>query len=269
MRRIWPIAIITFKEGIRDKTIYGISLLALLLFIVNLIISEMFMRDIGKVTVDLTLSTISLSGLLLVLFIGINLIGKDLDKKTVYTILSRPFSRADYLFGKFTGITLIIVLSIPILSIFGVISLSIVKLRFGKYFLHFSWYPFLIAIILIIFSLILLTSLSLLFSSFTSSSFITLIFTIISYIIGNSIEEVKSIVEVKAMGVETNPIINYIIKIAYYMFPNLSLFNVKIQAAHGLNIPFSYLLWVIIYGIIYTTISLLIGCVLFRRREFP
>ena len=227
------------------------------------------MRDIGKVTVDFSLSTISLAGLLLVLFVGINLIGKDLDKKTIYMIISRPISRTSYLLGKFIGIVFILCLYLPLLAIFALISLIIIKSRFGEYFLHFSWSPLLVAILLIILSSILLASLSILFSSFTSSSFTTLILTLISYIIGNSTEEVKNIIEGKLIGSKVSPLIGYMVKIAYYIFPNLSLFDVKLQAAHGLRIPSSYLCLVGIYGLLYITISLMIGCFMFRKREFP
>ena len=107
MTVLWPITLITFKEGIRNRAVYGISLLALLLFGANFLVAGMMPRDVGKVAVDFALSTISLSGILLVLFIGINLLAKDIDRRTIYMVLARPISRSQYIIGKFFGMCLL------------------------------------------------------------------------------------------------------------------------------------------------------------------
>lgn len=92
MRPLWPLAVITFKEGIRNRAMHGIFLLASLLFVANFLICGMIMQEVGKVAVDIALSAVSFSGLLLVLFVGINLLAKDLDRRTIYMVLARPIS---------------------------------------------------------------------------------------------------------------------------------------------------------------------------------
>jgi len=265
-----PIAVITFKEGIRNRAIYGISIFALLLLGANLLISGMIMQEVGKVAVDMALSTVSFTGLLLVLFVGINLMAKDLDKRTIYMVLARPVSRAQYIVGKFLGMAALIVVSMVFLSLFAALSIFIVKMSYPGYFPRFSWPLILLAISFTMLSLILLSALSFLFASFSSTSFITLILTIVSYIIGQSISDVKALVEApQAVGIQVSPVTVKVVQFAYYIFPNLSLFDIKTQAAHGLAISPSYIFWTVSYGLVYTCIAIVIAAIIFRRREFP
>lgn len=270
MTVLWPIAFITFKEGIRNRAIYGISLFALMLLGANMLVSNMMMRSAGKAAVDMALSTISISGLLLVLFVGINLIAKDLDKRTIYMVLARPLSRYQYILGKFFGMALLIIVAVVFLSIFACLSILLVKAVSPQNFERFSWTPVSLAVILTTLMLLLLSALSFLFASFTSSSFITLSLTIITYIIGQSLSDVKALVETpESIGITVSPVTETAVKWAYYVFPNLSLFDIKLQAAHGIEISSAYLFWVVVYGIVYTSLALALAALIFRQKEFP
>lgn len=270
MSPLWPIAFITFKEGTRNRTFYGISLLAFLMMGAAFFISGMIMRDVGKVAVDMALSTVSFAGLLLVLFVGIDLMAKDLDKRTIYMVLARPISRQQYIVGKFLGISLLIATTVCILSLFGAVSIFLVKWAIPGYFPRFSWGPVLLAEAFIAMSLMLISALSVLFASFSSSSFITLILTTSSYIIGQSMSTVKSLVEnPQTAGINVSPITVKLVQTAYYLFPNLSLFDIKTQAAHGLAIPMTYIFWTICYGIVYICLVIVFAAFLFRKKEFP
>lgn len=267
MNGLWPIALVTFKEGIRNRSMFGISLLALLLLLANLILPGMIMQDVGKVAVDLALSTVSLAGLLVVLFIGINLMAKDLDKRTIYMVLARPVSRAQYIVGKFFGLVLLLLTAMAVLSLFACSSILLVQFSHGDYFPNFSWGIVFLALFYSLFPLVLLTALSFLFASFASNSFIVLILTIVTYLIGQSIGEVKALLE--ASGSEASVVAVKLVQGAYYLFPDLSLFNLRAQAAYGLPVPLSRLLWTGLYGLIYTALALLLSTLIFRRREFP
>ncbi len=270
MTTLWPVALITFKEGIRNRALYGITLLALLLLIANFLISGMIMQEVGKVAVDVALSAVSLSGLLLVLFVGINLMAKDLDKKTIYMVLSRPVSRSQYIVGKFFGMTLLILTTMAFLSVCAIASIEVIRLAYATYFPRFSWSMVLLALSFSTLSLILLSALAFLFSSFTSTSFITLVLTVIAYIIGQSLGDVKALVEApQVVGIHVSAITVKIVQVAYYLFPNLSFFDIKIQAAHNLPLAPSYILWSITYGLVYTLLAVTAAAVIFRRREFP
>lgn len=270
MRLLWPVAAITFKEGIRNRSIYGISLIALLMLVANFIISDMMSQEVGKVAVDMALSAVSFSGLLLVLFVGINLMAKDLDRKTIYMVLAKPISRGQYLIGKFLGVALLILVCLSILSLFAVVSLLLIKLGHPNYFQRFSWFLVGLSLSFTTLMLFLVAALSFLFASFTSTSFVTFILTVISYIIGMSLNDVKALVEAPlAAGITVSPITVKVVQAAYYIFPNLSFFDIKIQAAHGLTVPASYLIGVAVYGVLYIAIVLTLACLIFRKKEFP
>ncbi len=270
MRLLWPIALITYKEGIRNRSIYGICLLAFLMLAANFLISDMISHDIGKVAVDIALSAVSFSGLLLVLFVGINLLSKDLDRKTIYMVLAKPVSRSQYLVGKFFGVALLVVTCLCLLSCFAVSSIYLIKLGHPGYFPRFSWGLVGLALFFSTLMLVLVTALSFLFASFTSTSFLTFILTVISYIIGMSLNDVKSLVETpQAVGIAVSPVTVKAVQLAYYLFPNLSLYDIKLQAAHGLAVPTSYVIGIAGYTVLYSCIALTLACLVFRKKEFP
>ncbi len=270
MTVLWPLALITFKEGIRNRALYGITLIALLLLVANYLISGMIMQEVGKVAVDMGLSTVSLSGLLLVLFVGVNLIAKDLDRRTIYMVLSRPISRSQYIIGKIFGMFLLILVTVIVLGLFAALSIMMVKMSYPGYFQRFSWPMIGLSLFFIMLTLMMLASLSFLFSAFTSTSFITLVLTVIAYIIGQSLGEVKALVEnPDIVGIHVSPPTVKLVQVAYYLFPNLSLLDIKTQAAHGLMIAPSHILWVVLYSLVYISLSILLAALVFRRREFP
>lgn len=270
MSGLWAVTVVTFREGIRNRAFYGISLIAMLLLAANLVVAGLVPQGVGKVAVDIALSTVSFAGLLVVLFIGINLVAKDLDRKTIYMVLSRPISRQGYIVGKFFGTAALVVAAVAVVGLFAAASIIITKLSFPTYFPRFAWDGVVLAIGYSALSLVLLTAVSLLFASFASNSFITLVLTVIVYVIGHSLSDVKALLEggtqvaVDAAG----PMVK-VVQAAYYLFPNLSLFDLKMQAAHALPIPAAYLGWVALYGFGYSAFVLALAALVFSRREFP
>jgi ABC-type transport system involved in multi-copper enzyme maturation permease subunit len=270
MSALWAIAVITFKEGIRNRAIYGILLLSLLLAAANFFVSGMIMQEVGKVAVDIGLSSISFSGLLLVLFVGVNLIAKDLDRRTIYMVLSRPISRYQYIYGKFFGMLLLVLVATALVSLFSLGAIALIKAGAQDFFPRFAWAPVFLGVGFTTLMLILLTALSFLYASFTSTSFVTFILTIVSYLIGQSISGVKALVEAPDVaGIKVSAFTVKLVQGAYYLFPNLSLFDIKTQAAHGLPIGSSYILWSLVYWFLYTTLTISFAALIFRRREFP
>ncbi len=267
MTVLWPIAYITFKEGVRNRSFYGIAIFALLLLGFNLLLSGMMMQDIGKSAVDFALSTVSLAGLLVVFFVGINLIAKDLDRRTIYMVLSRPIARWQYILGKYSGMALLMLAVMLFLGLFAVVSIYAVQFSYPEFFPRFSLPMVFLAIVYSTMSLLLLTALSFLFSSFTSNSFIAQVLTMISYLIGQSLTDVKTLVELPSADVA--PITIKVIQFAYYLFPNLSLFDLKLQAANNLPVTTDFIMWTSLYWLAYTASTLALGSFLFTRREFP
>ena len=267
MKNIWLLAQITCKEGLRNRALLGILFFAVLLCVVNLIFTNMFAYDLGKVAVDVGLSVVSIAGLAIIFFMGINLMAKDLDKRTIYMILSRPISRWQYIVGKFFGLGLLILISVIILGLFAAGSVKFIMLTAPNYIPpDFSWATFLIALIYIFLSLLIVTSIALLFISATSSSFLAMIITSGSYFIGQNVEIVRKMY-CQAEDDSGNEVSKQLVEIISWIFPNLAIFDLKTTAAYGLPLITSELFWPVLYGISYIGMILIIAIVIFQRRE--
>jgi ABC-type transport system involved in multi-copper enzyme maturation permease subunit len=269
MSAIGPVAAITFREGIKNRVLFGIFLIALLLFAATTVVVTVFMRDVVKVAVDFSLSTVSFAGLLTLFFIGVNLFGKDIDKRTIYMVISRPVSRAQYLVGKFFGLVL---LALAVTAFLGLLSAAPIVLAKRFYFYaeaQFSWGTYGLAVAFIFVELSVVAAVITLFSAFTSNSFITLILALAAYLIGQSTEAVRALLTTGPEEVKAGPLLSAAVDAAYYLFPNLALFDLKLQAAHGLTVSPSYLLWTAAYALCYLTVTVAVGTLAFRRREFP
>lgn len=269
MSGIWSLAYITFKEGIRNRALFGIFIMALVAFTLTVALTDLFMRDIVRVAASLSLSTISFSGLLMVVFIGTNLLSKDIDKRTIYMVISRPISRAQYIVGKFLGLCLLVTASVLFLGLVSSLPVYFAGMSSENPQSQFAWSIYGTAIVFTGMKLMLIASVIVFFSSITSTSFITMILTIAAYIIGSTNEVVKGFLDVKTEGVEITPLMAGIIKFVYYVFPNLSAFDLKVQAVHGLSIGIGYVLWYTIYWLLYVAIMVTAGALIMERREFP
>jgi len=270
MRGIWPLALITFKEGVRNRALYGISIFALLLLVANQLVCSMILRDVGKVAIDLSLSAVSFCGLLIVFFVGINLLAKDFERKTLYMVLSRPLSRYQYICGKYLGMAMLLTFVVAILGFFSVVSILVSKALYPSYFDRFDMSGVLLAIVFILVSLLVLCSISFLFSAITSTSFIALSMTIISYLIGQSIDSVLQLLQVKdSVGITVSTGLTKLISLASYLFPDFSRFDYKLVAAHGMPYSHMAVFWSGLYALCYIMLMLVASAYFFNRREFP
>lgn len=270
MKSVLALATITFKEGIRNRSLFGIALLALFLFGLNVTVAGFFMRDIGKVTVDMNLSALTVAGLLLVFFVGINLMAKDIDRKTIQLVLSKPISRAQYIWGKYLGIQLFVTASLLLLLLLSCLTVGLVFLLYPDYFMGFSWLIFSEACFFILIKFWVLTAVVVFFSSITSSSLITLIFSFGSYIAGVTIEEVVFYLKTDFAAQEKiiSGSLRTFIDVVSYVLPNFSVFDFTIEAAHGLVITSDRLLLSLGYAVVYIVLLLSAAAYIFSRREF-
>lgn len=265
MKNIWLLATITFREGVRNRALHGIFFFAVALCGINFIVTNSFTRDLGKVAVDVGLSTISVCGLAIIFFMGMSLLAKDLDKLTVYMVLSRPIPRWHYILGKYTGLCLLIIISVVILGAMTAGFVKVIMVNNPGYIPPlFSWTTFVFAILFSLLSLLVVTALAILFTCLTSSSFMALVLTGGSYLIGQNVELVRHLLS------QSNPEgggMAVLIKIVSWIFPNLAAFDFKTTAAYGLPVEYAEILFTGVYGITYAMLVLLIATLVFNRRE--
>lgn len=269
MNRVWLVAHLTFIEGVRARAIYGILIVALMMIAGTMAIVNLFAFDLGKVAMDLILSVIALTGLLLTFFVNINLMAKDMDKRTIFSVLSRPVSRKEYIIGKYAGFCFLVAASIMVLAGIGGISLVIIKSCYPQmYFKNFSWLCYTQAVGFEILMFCMLNAGVIFFSTITTSSFLTLLFSIAMYVIGQSVEDVVLFLQSRSIigsgGSEMNRLF---LEAIQYIVPNFNAFDIKITAGHGLVTSLTESLMLLGYSACYSGVLILFAILIFERRE--
>lgn len=257
---------VTFLEGIRSKAVYAIALMAGLMMAFTVVLSGMIPRDVGKVTTDFALSSATFAALLVVLFVGISILARDMERKTVYLALARAVSRSRYLLGRFCGLVLLQTVIMLLLLAASLATLLLVKYISPDFFGKVSFGLVALAHLFIMVQMCLLTALSILFSMVASSSFVTFLLTTATWIIGSSTQEVKTLIE-SATAAQMAPFSKLLVQIAYYLFPNMALFDLKAIAAHGLALPTTTLAFALVYALGYSVAVLSLAIILFKRKE--
>lgn len=269
MKNVLLLSYITLKGGIRDRTLFGIFILALALILSIPLLSSFSMRQVAVVACDFSLSITSFIGLILTIFVGNNLIAKDIDRRSIYTVISLPLKRTEYIIGKFIGLVLLLFITINILALFSFIAVYLTGILYPQEInFTISWLNFIIANLFIFFKLIIIASVVFLFSTVATSSFLPLALTIIFYFVSESVEEVKAFIETTTGKERTSTLVIYIAKFAFYIFPNFEAFNFKQHTIYSLTINPMTLLYLTSYSILYTSIIIIIAILSFQKREF-
>ena len=268
MDKIWPIASITFKEGIRNRALQGILSVAGLLCLAYLSVMPMFAFERGKVIVDLSAASISLAGLAIVLFLAISMLTRDIHQRSVCMILSRPIPRSSYVVGKFCGLAFMVFIATLIIAIVALLT-SYVGVRFTGALnapRNFSIVHMALAYFLKYVGLVVLLAVAFLFTMLTTNEYLSMLLTMMTYFIGNSLE---TIVKVASTGadVQLHPIYLIALKVFTWIFPNLSAFDLRIFVAYGIGFPYTQAFWIVAYGLLYIVTLLSIAIVVFNRKE--
>ncbi len=270
MKSILPLALITFLEGVRHRILFGVVIASLLLIFISILLCGLFMRDLSKVLLDICLSAVSVGGLLVPFFVAINLLAGDIERKTIYTILARPITRGQYIFGRFLGLALLagsimaILTGATLLAGFGAS-----KMYPAHFFASYSVQPILISTSATFLGILMLNSTVLLWCSVTTSSFLASLLTLSTYVIGQSVEDLVRFIQVQNASVYISPVVKVVLKGVLYIFPNLGAFDLKQYAAHGLPIAVGELFTLVLYCCAYTIFMLTLATFFFNKRNLP
>lgn len=266
MKTVLEIARITFKGGLRDKVFITLIVISLLCFLILVpTVSSLSMRQVREVAVSLSLSIVSFISFVLTVFLGTNLVYMDIERKFTYSVISLPVSREEYIIGKFLGLSSIVGVAIVILSLFSSFGISIAAQIYPSS-LPMLWENFLVAVFFEFIILIIVAAICILFSSFSTNLFVTLFATLGFYLVGNATQTVMDYVK-SSYGKSLPQVSIYLSRIAYYIFPNLSVLDFKFYAIYSLPVPPGYMFTVLSYALLYTFIVLGSSLLIFRRRE--
>jgi ABC-type transport system involved in multi-copper enzyme maturation permease subunit len=256
MRRVAVVALNTFREAVRDRVLYNLVFFALLMMAAAVAVGQISIGIEQTVIVSLGLSAISVIGLLISIFIGVALVSKEMDKRTLYALLAKPVQRWEFLLGKFAGLVLTLAVNTAAMAL-GLLLVMI----YVKHSLERSDAVVLVAVYFILLKLALIVALALLFSCFTTP-LLAILFTVGVYIVGLYVQELRNL-PVEVMS----PAMAALTKWLSYVLPNFENFNVMAMAAHGRAVPGALILQNTLYTVVYCTIVLTAAAAVFSRRN--
>lgn len=267
MHNIALLTAVTFKDSIRNKGLYGIFALVAAMFAANIIITGMFSWELGKVAVDVGLSVVSISGLIIIFFFSINMISNDLERKSIYLVLSKPISKVQYIIGKYLGLGLILLVSGVVLGACAAVSFKLSTMGAETFIpANFSWGLFILGLVYATLALLLVLALAFLCISVTSHPFTAMLLCMMAYFIGQNVENVANMVTRNKVFADNLTLIKLTQTISW-IFPNLAAFDLKTTAAYGLPVDAAYLGLTALYGISYITVCLVATMIIFQKRE--
>jgi len=263
IRRIMAIARNTYRETVRDKILYNLILFALIMIFSSVLLGQLTLGNEDKVMLDLGMASISVFGMLIAIFIGIGLVYKELEKRTVYALLAKPVHRHELILGKYLGLLFTLLVNLAAMTV----GLELAMLYVGRIGLggHLRVLP---AVFLIFLSLALTTALALLFSTFSSPA-LSALFTFFLWIIGHFGKDLQGFAELTKSSAA-----KWLCRILYYVLPNLGNFNIVDgrailrTAGYTMSIDPVAVAGATFYAILYCAAILSLSIAIFARRDF-
>ncbi len=251
--KVLAIALNTFREAIRDRILYLLLVFAVLLIGASRALSLLTVGSEEKIVKDIGLAAISLFGVATAIFVGVGLVFKEIEKRTIYTLVSKPIVRSQFILGKYLGLVIVLAVNVSIMTacFYGLLLLK-------------GWADAAIApaVLLIFVELLLMTAIAIFFSSF-STPILSSLFTVTVYVIGHLSWGLLMLAE-RVQGAPGRGICHAL----YWSLPNLERLNVRGMVVHGIHVPLEQVLYAAVYGVSYTIIVLGLAMLMFRRRDF-
>jgi Cu-processing system permease protein len=256
-RRVRAIALNTFRESIRDRVLYNLILFVLILVAASVFVSDLSLDMESQFTAALGLSAMLVFGALIAIFIGVGLVYKEIDKRTIYSLLSKPVHRHEFIIGKYAGLCLTLLVNSAVMVLATELALLYVNGKFVP-----LQTAVLAASFLVYLELALVVAVALMFSSFTTPMLAAL-FSFAVYVIGHFS---KDLLEMAALSTSTAT--RVVLTTLYYLLPNLSNFGFITEASHGRIVPPSIAGSATVYAIVYIGILLSAAVLIFQKRNF-
>lgn len=254
-RKIIVIARNAFREAVRDRVLYNLVLFVLLITAAAIFLGEMTAGQEARVITNLGLTAMLLFGAFISIFVGIGLVSKEIEKRTVFAIFAKPVGRGEFLVGKYLGLCLTLAVNTFVmgtglsLALFYVESSSLAVSVWATVFLTFL-------------ELTIITAVAILFSSFSSPALSALL-TFFVFVIGHSSAALKEMAN--SLGTESA---QFFFSALYYVLPNLAHFSFVTAAANGKTPSANHIFGAVAYAAVYVSILLAASVMIFSRRNF-
>jgi Cu-processing system permease protein len=261
------IALNVFRESVRDKVLYNLVLFAIILMAASYLIGQLTAGQDVKIIKDLGLSATSLFGLFIAVFIGIGLVSKEVERRSVYSLLAKPIHRYQMVVGKYAGLVLTLIVNVAIMA--AALYVVLAYIRWGvSPDVQRAWDApaldpaILKAVVLILVELMVITAIALFFSTF-STPILSAAFTFGFFVVGHFSTDLRNFEQVV-----DSPAAAKLARGLYWILPNLAQFDVKTQVVHAQPVPLGYMLVTSAYAVLYIAVLLVAAVVIFSRRDF-
>jgi ABC-type transport system involved in multi-copper enzyme maturation permease subunit len=267
VRAIVLVARHVFKDSVRDKVLYSIVAFAVILMAASFLIGQLTAGQDVKIIKDLGLAAMSLFGLFIAIFIGIGLVAREIDRRSIYAVLVKPVERHQFIIGKYLGLVATLAANIGVMAIAYYAVLEYMALTLPP--AAFKGSPpaadphLLIAIGLITAELALVTAVAVFWSTFSSSALLSAALTAGLWVAGQFGADLRNLDQVVDSRAAAR-----VGQVLYYVLPNFAAFDVKAQVVHGLPVDTRYIGITLIYGAAYAAMLIAAAVLIFSRRDF-
>jgi len=267
MRATLLVALHVFRDSVRDKVLYSIVAFAVLLMATSFLIGQLTAGQDVKIIKDLGLAAMSLFGLFIAIFIGIGLVSREIERRSIYAMLAKPVRRSEFIVGKYLGLvgTLLVNLAVMAIAYYAVL----LYMKFTLPETAFKAGPpatdprLLLAIGLIGAELAVVTAIALFWSTFSSSALLSAALTAGLWVTGQFGSDLRNFDQVVQ-----SPAAIALARGLYYLLPNFAAFDVKTQVVNGLPIGAEYVAATLGYALAYIGMLIVAAVVIFSRRDF-
>lgn len=267
MRAVRIIALNVYRESVRDRVLYNLVFFALLIMSASYLIGQLTAGQDVKIIKDLGLAAISIFGLFIAVFIGIGLVSKEVERRSVYALLAKPVRREELVLGKYAGLVLTLAVNVVVMVVTWYVVLAYLSwMEPGN--VKAAWEApaadprMLVAVGLIFVELMLVTAIAIFFSTF-STPILSAALTFAFYVAGQFSADLRDL-----SLITESPLVRYVGRGLYYVLPNMALFDVKAQVVHAQPVTAGYVALALGYGLVYIA-ALVIGAMfIFSRRDF-
>ncbi|MCC7185639.1 MAG: ABC transporter permease [Acidobacteria bacterium] len=255
MTRVRLVAWHVFKESVRDRVLFAIAGFAVVLVVASVLVGQISAGQDIRIITNLGLATIELSGVLMAVFIGVGLVSREIERRSIYSLLAKPVHRWEFVVGKYLGLTGTLIVNLALMSV----ALCVVLWWYG------GTDPALMkAIVLIAAELVVLTAVALLVSTFSSSGVMSAVLTLGVWIVGLLSEDLRGFVSAGAA-----PAVTWMVQTIGVLVPAFSAFDIKAEVVNGRPpVPWGYVGLTVVYATTYAVAMVGGAVAIFSRREF-
>jgi ABC-type transport system involved in multi-copper enzyme maturation permease subunit len=253
VRRLLAVATNTYRESIRERVLYNLVFFAILMTLSGLLLGRLSIRQDEKILKDVGLAAVELFGTLIAIFVGVGLVGKEVERRSLYPLLAKPLDRREFVLGKFLGLSLTLLLNTALMTLGLFATLFATRRSFDPGLLK-AVYP-------IYLELLLAVALALLFSTVATSAAFAAVCTVCAVIVGRFSDVIHNMAEV--IPDAPQPVVSFL----YYALPNFANFDLKSRVVYGDPVPAADLLWLTGYAAAYAGLALALSVLAFERKE--